>query len=197
MRNLRGPNKIDPVGASKPHPTANNLATLFLLSINSFQLTINATDLRTLSLWLSTVRTWDYSHVADLRAIRQFETCRYSRRPSKRQSTATTLHTNPLIAPTMADNASSRSFVSVPPPPLPKDYPPLQRPTFPPAAVKQFSQGSPVRRKPLPSNASPVVPSPASPESVEQVQSATVSPEQGKTNGISRALDFVEKGLVN
>ncbi|KAJ9643749.1 hypothetical protein H2204_001894 [Knufia peltigerae] len=97
----------------------------------------------------------------------------------------------------MADNASSRSFVSVPPPPLPKDYPPLQRPTFPPAAVKQFSQGSPVRRKPLPSNASPVVPSPASPESVEQVQSATVSPEQGKTNGISRALDFVEKGTSN
>lgn len=96
----------------------------------------------------------------------------------------------------MSDNASSGSFASVPPPPLPKDYPPLQRVPFPSAAVKQFSQSPPVRRKPLPSNASPVIQSPPSPESVKHLQSAAVSPEQGKTSGISRALDFVDRGFV-
>ncbi|KIW21230.1 hypothetical protein PV08_01810 [Exophiala spinifera] len=98
----------------------------------------------------------------------------------------------------MADNASSGSLASVPPPPLPKDYPLLQqRPSFPAAAVKQISQSPPVRRKPLPSSASPVIQSPPSPESVHRRQNAGVSPEQDKINGVSRALDFRERRTPN
>ncbi|KIW60279.1 hypothetical protein PV05_00509 [Exophiala xenobiotica] len=92
----------------------------------------------------------------------------------------------------MDDNAQyPGSFASAPPPPLPKDYPPLQRLPSLSAALKPFSQISPVRRKPLPSNASPIVQSPKSPESSRQLPSADVSPVQGRSNETSRSLDTV------
>ncbi|KAJ9602854.1 hypothetical protein H2200_012634 [Cladophialophora chaetospira] len=64
----------------------------------------------------------------------------------------------------MMDN-NSNDFASAPaPPPPPKPYPPLQRlPSLSnsiSAALKPFSTNSPVRRKPLPNNASPIVKSP-------------------------------------
>ncbi|KAK5199946.1 hypothetical protein LTR92_000487 [Exophiala xenobiotica] len=98
----------------------------------------------------------------------------------------------------MDDNAQyPGSFASAPPPPLPKDYPTLQRLPSLSAALKPFSQASPVRRKPLPSNASPVVQSPKSPESVRRLPSANVSPVQGRSNETSRSLDTVGRATSN
>ncbi|KIW64342.1 hypothetical protein PV04_09284 [Phialophora macrospora] len=73
----------------------------------------------------------------------------------------------------MDDNARGLASAPAPPPP-PKDLPPLQRlPSLSSslsAALKPFSPSSPVRRKPLPSSASPIVKSPDVPSPQQPVQ---------------------------
>ncbi|KIW33677.1 uncharacterized protein PV07_00506 [Cladophialophora immunda] len=73
------------------------------------------------------------------------------------------------------NNAQSFASASPPPPPPPKEYPPLQRlPSLSntiSAALKPFSSASPVRRKPLPSNVSPVLTSPEAQKTQTRIES--------------------------
>ncbi|EXJ78608.1 hypothetical protein A1O1_09009 [Capronia coronata CBS 617.96] len=83
----------------------------------------------------------------------------------------------------MDDNAQpSASFESNPPPPASKEYPTLvQRLPSLSAALKPLSSASPVRRKPLPSNAAPVIQSPETLSLQQPFQATDVSPTQGST----------------
>ncbi|KIX08434.1 uncharacterized protein Z518_03090 [Rhinocladiella mackenziei CBS 650.93] len=91
----------------------------------------------------------------------------------------------------MSDKTSpSGSFASAPPPP-PKEYPPLQRLPSLSNTLKPFSSVSPVRRKPLPSNAAPVL---NSPERQARQQSITdSSPNQSQSKGVPQSQDVVDQ----
>ena len=109
------------------------------------------------------------------------ETCRDSRRPKSKRLfllldkpvawlavfssstlsvTSIQLHSHEMSMDDNAYSSNPGSFASVPPPPPPKHYPSLSLQRLPSlsSALKPFSPLSPVRRKPLPSNAIPVCP---------------------------------------
>ncbi|KIW86094.1 hypothetical protein Z517_01488 [Fonsecaea pedrosoi CBS 271.37] len=76
------------------------------------------------------------------------------------------------------DDNNAQSFASASPPPPPaKEYPPLQRlPSLSntiSAALKPFSPASPVRRKPLPNNVSPVLTSPKTQTTESRIESSS------------------------
>ncbi|EXJ84320.1 hypothetical protein A1O3_04987 [Capronia epimyces CBS 606.96] len=70
------------------------------------------------------------------------------------------------------------SFESHPPPPPPKEYSAVQRLPSLAAALKPLSPASPVRRKPLPLNAAPIVQSPETHTPPRPFQAVDSSPKQ-------------------
>ncbi|KIV87591.1 hypothetical protein PV11_03125 [Exophiala sideris] len=83
------------------------------------------------------------------------------------------------------------SYASASPPSLQYEQSTVQRLPSVPAALRPFSPVSPVRRKPLPSNASPVIQSPQSPETASRFQNASSSSSGNLSRGVPQVVDFV------
>ncbi|KAI1624827.1 hypothetical protein EDD37DRAFT_649165 [Exophiala viscosa] len=84
-----------------------------------------------------------------------------------------------------------RGYASASPPSLQNEYSTVQRLPSIPAALRPFSPVSPVRRKPLPSNASPIIQSPQSPETAPRLQHGSSPSVENPSRGVAQVIDGV------